>query len=59
MSENGDVNIVTVTLDQLQMAQNMIDMWASNLNSLRTKCSTNSDLIKQEIRTLEVCIRLI
>lgn len=46
-------NGVALALEQLQMVQGMIDISASNLNGLRTQCATNSDLIQQEIRTLE------
>ena len=49
-------NGVALALEQLQMVQRMIDISASNLNGLRTQCATNSDLIQQEIRTLEVRI---
>ncbi|XP_015760285.1 PREDICTED: kinase suppressor of Ras 2-like [Acropora digitifera] len=51
MSSNGLA--VSKVLEQIQMVQGMIDMNASSLNSLRTQFSTNSDLIQQEIRTLE------
>lgn len=54
MSANGLA--VSKVLEQIQMVQGMIDMNASSLNSLRTQCSTNSDLIQQEIRTLEVSL---
>ncbi|XP_048582848.1 kinase suppressor of Ras 2 isoform X2 [Nematostella vectensis] len=40
-------------LDQLQMVQRMIDMSAAKLNSLRTEGATNTNLIQQEIRTVE------
>ncbi|KAK2573947.1 Kinase suppressor of Ras 2 [Acropora cervicornis] len=52
MSSNGLA--VSKVLEQIQMVQGMIDMNASSLNSLRTQFSTNSDLIQQEIRTLEL-----
>lgn len=52
MSSNGVA--VAKVLEQIQLVQGMIDMNASSLNSLRTQFSTNSDLIQQEIRTLEV-----
>lgn len=51
MSSNGVA--VAKVLEQIQLVQGMIDMNASSLNSLRTQFSTNSDLIQQEIRTLE------
>lgn len=51
MTSNGLA--VSKVLDDIQMVQGMIDVIASSLNSLRTG-STNSDLIQQEIRTLEV-----
>lgn len=51
MSSNGLA--VSKVLEQIQMVQGMIDINASSLNSLRTQFSTNSDLIQQEIRTLE------
>jgi len=54
MSSNGVA--VAKVLEQIQLVQGMIDMNASSLNSLRTQFSTNSDLIQQEIRTLEVNI---
>ena len=54
MSSNGLA--VSKVLEQIHMVQGMIDMNASSLNSLRTQFSTNSDLIQQEIRTLEVNI---
>lgn len=54
MSSNGLA--VSKVLEQIQMVQGMIDMNASSLNSLRTQFSTNSDLIQQEIRTLEVIL---
>lgn len=44
---------IGAAVDQLRMVQGMIDISASNLNGLRTQCATNSDLIQQEIRTLE------
>lgn len=52
MSTNGLA--VSKVLEQIQLVQGMIDINASSLNSLRTQFSTNSDLIQQEIRTLEV-----
>lgn len=52
MTSNGLA--VSKVLEQIQIVQGMIDMNASSLNSLRTQFSTNSDLIQQEIRTLEV-----
>lgn len=52
MSTNGLT--VSKVLEQIQLVQGMIDINASSLNSLRTQFSTNSDLIQQEIRTLEV-----
>lgn len=52
MSSNGLA--VSKVLEQIQLAQGMIDMNAASLNKLRTQCSTNNDLIQQEIRTLEV-----
>ncbi|RMX57432.1 hypothetical protein pdam_00006986 [Pocillopora damicornis] len=51
MSTNGLT--VSKVLEQIQLVQGMIDINASSLNSLRTQFSTNSDLIQQEIRTLE------
>ena len=54
MSSNGVA--VAKVLEQIQLVQGMIDINASSLNSLRTQFSTNSDLIQQEIRTLEVNI---
>ena len=54
MSSNGVA--VAKILEQIQLVQGMIDMNASSLNTLRTQSSTNSDLIQQEIRTLEVNI---
>lgn len=54
MSSSGVA--VAKVLEQIQLVQGMIDMNASSLNSLRTQFSTNSDLIQQEIRTLEVNI---
>lgn len=41
-------------LNQLQMVQQMIDISASKLNSLRVEGATDTNLIQQEIRTVEV-----
>jgi hypothetical protein len=41
-------------LNQLQMVQRMIDISASKLNSLRVEGATDTNLIQQEIRTVEV-----
>lgn len=41
-------------LNQLQMVQQMIDISASKLNSLRVEGATDTILIQQEIRTVEV-----
>lgn len=36
------------------MVQNLIDVSADRLEGLRTQCATSTELIQQEIRTLEV-----
>lgn len=41
-------------LNQLQMVQRMIDISATKLHSLRVEGATDTNLIQQEIRTVEV-----
>lgn len=43
-------------VNNMNYIQQMIDINASNLDGLRTKCTTSSDLIQQEIRDQEVRI---
>ena len=45
----------TVQVNNMNNIQRMIDINASNLDGLRTQCTTSSDLIQQEIRDQEVC----
>ena len=42
-------------VNNMNYIQRMIDINASNLDGLRTQCTTSSDLIQQEIRDQEVC----
>ncbi len=44
-----------VQVNNMNYIQRMIDINASNLDGLRTQCTTSSDLIQQEIRDQEVC----
>ena len=44
-----------VQVNNMDNIQRMIDINASNLDGLRTQCTTSSDLIQQEIRDQEVC----
>ena len=43
-----------VQVNNMNHIQHMIDINASNLDGLRTQCTTSSDLIQQEIRDQEV-----
>lgn len=46
---------IDALLNQLQMVQRMIDISATKLHSLRVEGATDTNLIQQEIRTVEVC----
>lgn len=45
-----------VQVNNMNHLQRMIDISATNLDGLRTQCTTSSDLIQQEIRDQEVCV---